>query len=252
MSSSRLDPNDRLLRRLKVTGPQLVYDPNRVQIFGQGRMLVEDYRPPTARDVARSASRPAEGLPRPQQTVFWWDTLLSFGQRDRSILQEGNVVMVHNSGQYVKAEGVLLPPWPELKTGRVITLRCQRLSGTFAEADASARAGGAADLGLEGGPRIGEPVLLWALGDVTMEEGVRKTRKAVGQHLEYRKRDERTGEVIERVTILGYQPGQPKAKAVLTFKDLDAGRQRPPTSSPSIIWFLNSDRIITDEVSAGG
>jgi hypothetical protein len=250
MASIRMDANDRLLRRLWVTGPHLVYDPNQVRVMWQGMMLAEDYRAPTPDMLAQAAKRQGMGLTRPQQTTFWWDDSLSLALRDRSAVYEGNVVMVHHAGQYVDANGLRVPPWPQLKAGQAVRLSSRTLVATFAQADPNSAAG---NMGVEGGPNMGELTLVNALGDVAVEEGVRKKRSAVGQCMEYRKYDDDPARTpIDRIRIFGSLPNQPKANAVLTIRDLDSGKQEPPVRSPTITWFMGSDRVIAENVSAGG
>jgi hypothetical protein len=246
--SDRFDPNGHLLRRLGVitagTGAELTYDPNQIQVAGQGTMVAEDYRPPEPNRAPRAATQPAEGLERPQQTKFRWDRSMRLTQKDRKVDLDGNVEMVHRSGQYVLAQGVNTPPWPELKGGRVTTLLCDQLRAFFSEPQAGAAATKPAGAGLEGGPRIGQPTQITAIGDVNLVDGLRQKRTIVGQQLEYT-RD------TDIVKVRGYRGGQPKAEAVMSYKDLDTNKLQE-WRSPLIIWFRATDRIVTEEGTGSG
>ena len=248
MFSNRLDPNGCLTRRLSVIalGPdgELLYDPNKVQVAGMGTMVAEDYRAPEPNRAGRASSQPIEGMDRPQKTTFWWDRSMQLTQKDRKVELEGNVAMRHVSGLYVQAPGEKTPPWPALKGGRVTTLRCDQLQAFFSEAQGGPTAASTGGMALEGGPRIGQPTQILAVGDVDLDDGVRQKRHITGQQLEYR----RTPEVF---TIWGHRTDQPKAAALMTLKDLDANTYRE-WSSPHIVWNVTTGRIETDEGTGTG
>jgi lipopolysaccharide export system protein LptA len=248
MRSSTVDPVGHLLRRLQVTGEQLVYEPNQVQVFGKGWMTAEDYRPPDSNRLARASTQPSEDVQRPMQTAFWWDHLMSLSQGEREVVIEGNVQMVSHSGQYVLAEKINAPPWPPLKGGRLMTMRSDRAQVFFAPPEAvSGATGKATGLSMEGGPRIGQPTRFYALGGVRLVDGFRKINEINGQQVEFTRNP-------DIVRVWGYMPGQPKASAVMSFKDPDAGPygKRDPIVSPRIIWYRATDRIEAEDVSAGG
>ena len=71
MLSSRLDAHNKLLRRLWVTGDQLLYDANGgdTHIYGHGTLFAEDYRPPEESAPATPTpgrSRTSSGRTRPR------------------------------------------------------------------------------------------------------------------------------------------------------------------------------------------
>jgi len=239
MMSCRVDPQDVLLRRMNVTGSKLVYDAikNKTDVSGQGAMLIEDYQ--------HKPGKPAQGsieLQSPYRAAFWWDKVMTLTRNESSqttVVLDGNAALVFHSGQYVDRGAMNLPIWPVLKSGRITTLRGDMLSACFAKADDEPATGGE-------GPRIGELERFMAQGDVHLEDGLRQKRTISCQRLDC---DNRDG--IDLVIADGMLPGRPLSDAVMTLRDLDAGK-RQETRGQRIVWYRKTNRVEIQRVRGGG
>jgi len=99
---------NRLLSRIRLTGPQVRIDLNENQLLveGKGTLLIEDYRIPQGRGPRRGsadtliASAIVPGLDSlgPSQTALAWDNSMSFLSRDNIATFDNNVRMWHKSG----------------------------------------------------------------------------------------------------------------------------------------------------------
>jgi len=261
LQTRRADEQQHLLRRVQLACEKLIYNAGaaQVDIVGGGTMLSEDYRPPQpkSKSAARTA-RPDDALSgnvdSPSQTAFRWAKSLCYMQEQRSINMDGDVLMVHRSGdQVVLADQVNRPDWPQpLPAGRRSEITCDRLLARFAEPPkpatrpatkpASRPATAPAD-DLDLGPRLGPLKLFHATGQVNMRDG---TRQVLAQRLVYDRSTE-----LDLAIIWGYLPGQPEADAHIYEEDPDKGTSRS-WSSPKIIWDRKNDTITADKATGGG
>ena len=266
LQTRRTDEHQSLLRRIQLACEKLVYNAGaaQVDIVGGGTMLAEDYRPPQPSGKAPAATAragdPLSGnVESPSQTAFRWDKSLVYMQEQRSVSMEGNVLMVHRSGdKVVLADQVNRPAWPQpLPSGRRSEIACERLLARFGEppktpkpatrpatatAPSTAPATRPAD-DLDLGPRLGPLKLFHATGQVNMRDG---NRQILAQRLVYDRSTE-----LDLAVIWGYLPGQQEADATIYEEDPDKGTSRS-WSSPKIIWDRKNDTITADKASGGG
>jgi hypothetical protein len=192
---------------------------------------------------------------RPYQWAFEWGKFMSFDQKERLVTMDTDVKMIYHGGMYlIPPEGLNVPPWPDLKEGRLTKIRCGWLEAKFAPrvprptsgpatATTSAPASREAEEWVMG-PKLGPLERFTARHSVNMEDGVRQKRQILCQELLY----DRPTDVV---TIYGFLRNQPPANAVLIYEDKDAGTSSP-MQSPKIIWYRKNDRIETPQLSAEG
>jgi lipopolysaccharide export system protein LptA len=243
VASERHDEQKRLIRRIKLSGPQLVYDQRSAQmnVFGNGEMLVEDYLPP---ERGQGEDQESAKIERPHQTYFEWDKQMQLSQNERRVFLDGDVSMVHHSGQFVVgADELNVPDWGKLSGGRMTTLGCDKLMAEFDEPDEPARADAAAGDPWETGPRLGPLKLVSATGArdslVTLKDG---DWTVVGRRLVFDR-------VKDIAVIWGFLEGNAPADARISQR-LSATRQRT-TRSPKIVWHRRTDRVVAERVSGG-
>ena len=258
------DEKNRLLRRYKIRSQQLIYDVQckRVNCFGPGNMLVENYEPPTA--AAKSSSEGilgvTGGVNSPSQTAVAWTKGMDFLQELRQVVVDGDVAMRHVSGnKVVMSERLKVPDWGKLSGGRATDLTAEKLMLEFAEAskskaqteaDTQAKADVKPDVktkeqaALELGPGVslGAPERFAAIRNVRIKDGPREIRRA--QRVIYDR-------ASDTVIVWGFLEGERIEDAELIYEDPATGASQV-YSSPKIIWFRKNDRIITESVKGSG
>jgi len=243
--SRRRDEKQRFMRLL-LKADSLQYDvpKENMLVAGPGTLMVEDYRIREERPARRDNEEMQAALVRPWQTVFNWTKLMELKQNERKVVLEGKVVMVHRSGDQIELQQQLKVPLPDrLPPGRRTWMTCERMMAQFSEPDATVEA--AADGEAEFvGPRLGPLREFSATGKVYLKDGDRQLRTAVAERLQY------DGEK-DLVWLEGERTARRVTNATLTLEDKDAGASQVVTS-PSIIWFRKTDKIVAEEVSGGG
>jgi len=247
VNSYREDEQKRFMR-LQMTGNNLVYDASakKMLVSGAGTLVVEDYRlEKKKRPKTRPKDAPvADAIRRPWQTLFTWSKYMEMLQDQRKVFMDGNVVMVHRSGQQiVKAKALKLPPWPKtLPVGRSTRLTCEKLMAKFAPPDKKLeRKPKAGELT---GPRVGPPEMFSATRNVNLSDGVKQVRTVIAQRLYYYRKTD----VAE---IFGFMPNEPVANAMVSLEDKTAGTSQEVTS-PKILWYRATNRIVAKKVAGGG
>jgi lipopolysaccharide export system protein LptA len=253
------DENNLLLRRQQLKSEHLIYDVQyrRVNVNGPGSMVAEDYARPRDKTKEAQAGQAAEittKVDTPSQTVLKWEEGMDYVQDERQVVMNGDVTMVHRSGdKVVLTQNLRVPDWGKVAAGRATDLRCEKLMVEFlepAKTKATTATSGPAETATTKqatdskdilGPRLGSPKKFSASRSVNIKDG---PRQVLAQRLIY---DYPTDTVV----IWGFLSGQPVDNAHLIEEDLATGRSQT-WSSPKIIWFRQNDRIITENVSAGG
>ena len=248
VNSREEDAAKRLLRRMQLTGEQLMYDAHtqEMTMARSGTLVVEDYRPPEAESEADTESADDSGGmaagQRPSQSVFQWSKRMKLDQEGRTVQLSGDVQMVHRSGDKVLREVIKdlrVPNWGRLDDGRHTTLHCQALAAQFGEAeeaepaevaDASKPAGK-----YEVGPRIGPLELLMANHQVNLTDELGKgTVQVLAERMRYAKT---TG----TVQAWGFNEGEPIRDAVLTYESSD----NPMSfSNPAMLFVMDGTQIV--------
>ena len=250
VNSREEDPANRLLRRMQLTGEQLMYDAHtqEMTMARSGTLVVEDYRPPEAEredDAGTESTEDTEGMAagqRPSQSVFQWSKRMKLDQEGRTVQLNGDVQMVHRSGNKVLREVIKdlrVPSWGRLDDGRHTTLHCQALTAQFGEAT-EAEAAEPADPDkpsgkYEVGPRIGPLELLTANHQVNLTDELGKgTVQVLAERMRYAKT---TG----TVQAWGFMEGEPIRDAVLTYESAD----NPMSfSNPAMLFVMDGTQII--------
>ena len=252
VKSERLDLAGRLIRQLRLTGDQLVYDANKseMNVFGAGTLFVADYRPPSKTGAAKPEVVGGR-IDRPNQILFTWGKLMSLTQSpdDRRVIMKGDtkrgVTAVFVSGKYMQLTDRLDPPppaWPELAAGRIGRLRCDTLNVAFDDPN-DQRATGRPDRIVEGGPRVGPVKSFRAEGGVNLVDGDRQRRQAVCETMTY---DAST----DLVKLIGSASPRSRKPASLRFENLDT-RRTQQFSGSQILWFRkgNKDRVVVQDAT---
>jgi hypothetical protein len=171
-----------LVSRVSIAGPSIGIDLRERQFLveGKGHLQVEDYALPDARsreDGASSGATPSlAGLQplRPSQTLFTWDTSMSYLSRSQTAVFVENVAMTHLAGSEMNAlAGVadamqVEPEWLNALPGREASLECDRF---IAEFEASQDKPSDMQASLSSSMRLKQ---FWAAGQpVRLEEGPR-------------------------------------------------------------------------------
>ena len=236
LRSREEDDDEKLMRRLRLTGEQLFYDVrvDKLTMARAGSMIVEDYRP--ADQVGASdGDAPTQ---RPNQTGFRWTRIMVLDQESRSVQLEGEVRMVHRSGKEVlRLAGIDAPEWDRLTEGRRTLLHCQRLDAQFGppdeDEDAEAAAAGPTDK-YDVGPRLGSLEVFIATRDVNLSDRLEGgTMQVLGQRLRYNRVD---GTVV----VWGFMETSPIADAMLVY---ESQGQHSTFSNPAMIFTLDGVRV---------
>ena len=240
LTSIRVDPDDVLLRRVRLEGQRLVYNTisGIVNMDKPGAMIAEDYRKPIKKVPADPGD--TQSIERPMLTVFQWKDSMELSQKERVVIMKGNVAMVHRSGAFVLPEikGLKVPQYGNnLPPGRKTNLRCDEMLARFdppkdktpttkTTTKPTTRPTTIPADPFDVGPKIGPLKLFNATGNVNLTDG---DKQVVGQRLIY----SRTKELIQ---VYGYLPNQPKADALIIDKDPKKSTEKV-VKSPRILWY---------------
>jgi len=234
LTSRRLDPNQALMRRVRLDGEHLIYNTitGIVNMDKAGKMIAEDYRKPAPK--ANPADGDTQRIERPMLTLFKWAKSMELSQKERVVMMKGKVQMVHRSGAFVlpMIRGLKVPDYgKKVPPGRKTNLRCEELLAMFDPPKAVKKttttqpASGPSDP-FDVGPKIGALKFFNATGDVNLTDG---GKQVVGQRLIYSK-------AKELVQVFGSLPGKPKADAMIINKDLLRNTEKV-VRSPKILWW---------------
>ncbi len=236
------DDKKLLLRRYQLSGDHLIYDVQykRMNVYGPGTMVAEDYEPPREKPKTEPAALPVTAaVDRPSQTVMKWDKGMDYHQELRQVIIDGDVIMRHRSGnKVVLTKNIKVPDWGGIKRGRQTDLRCEKLMVEFSEAPKRKKTGAG---GIAPGPRLGPLHGFSATRGVNIKDG---PRQVLAQRVIYNKE-------LDTVVICGFLKGQRVADAQLIYEDPVTGRSQS-WSAPKIIWFRQNDQIITEKVRGAG
>lgn len=246
LASQRHDVQGRLWQRMHLSGPRVIFDLHNtaaankdkssgtVNVIGSGKMLLEDYRPPEGKSATSAMGDMGTSVERPSQTAFQWKKTMQMSQADRTVDMNGDVHMVHRSGdQVVLSDKLNAPPWGTLSRGRSSILACDKLIAQFSEPDQ--KAAKAAPSGDLVGPRVGPMERFIATKNVNLQDG---SNQMLGQRLIYER-------VKDVVILWGYLEGDAPANAQIISDDKS-------TLSPKIIFNPKTQRIRTERVAGSG
>ncbi|MCP4376379.1 MAG: hypothetical protein GY794_09420, partial [bacterium] len=232
LTSHRLNPENLLLRRVRLQGEHLVYNTltGIVNMDKSGAMIAEDYRKPLPK--AASKTEDSQSIERPMLTVFQWKKSMELSQKERVVVMRGDVNMVHRSGAFVLPEiaGLKVPDYGKnVPAGRKTNLRCNELLAMFdppkEKQPTTKPAKGSTDP-FDVGPKIGPLKFFKATGDVNLLDG---NKQVVGQRLIYSR-------LKELFQVYGYLPNHPKANALIIDKDPQKQTEKV-IKSPKILWW---------------
>jgi lipopolysaccharide export system protein LptA len=256
--STRQDEQELILRHMRLTGEELIYDPKdgRLNVPGAGMMFADNYEKPSR-----------ENAEWPTQTVFTWTRGMEYFQRPLAtdqrvstqpasawgeamkyfpditddvqgvVVLDGGVRMEHRSGRrIVQQERLLVPAFPAGQTGRQAGLTCDRLAACLYDAKS---AGDASSAGLEKAlaGNAGKLGRYKATGGVVLTDGSRRV----------------TGEVLDHDTQRGFLivAGDGRVPAEIIDPDVNGGR---PVRSPRIKCELEDGKIVhfeAEDISVG-
>lgn len=245
LQSRRENAGKQLVRRIQLTGDKLIYDAqtSRLTMLGYGTFMAEDYQKPKEQRQAGPDGLVA-AVGRPSQTAFQWNDSMQFSQQDRLVVLDGNVKMVHRSGDKVVLTDNLNVPrdvWGKLEAGRRTVLTCGNMMAKFAEPEKSPRTRPAAGDLSEEGPDLGPLQLFSATRDVNLKDG---PWQVLAQRLIYNREK-------DLAVIWGFVEGERPANATVLYEDPTTGRSQS-WSSPRIIWYRQNNKIVTEEVTGAG
>jgi len=239
------DDKGQLLRRQQLRSDQLAYDVRykRVNVYGPGSMVAEDYEPPKAgtKDSGTGGQVELTGrINSPSQTVMKWDTGMDYLQELRQLVMSGDVTMVHRSGSEIVAQdGMKLPDYGVLTSGRATDLRCEKLMVEFDETPKSKE--GSTTRPANEGPRLGPLKRFSATRGVNIKDG---PRQVLAQRVIYDR-------PLDIVVIWGFLSGNRPEDAQFIHEDPATGRSQT-WSSAKIIWFRQNDQVITEDIKGSG
>ncbi|MHC4294805.1 MAG: LptA/OstA family protein, partial [Planctomycetota bacterium] len=245
------DELNRTVQRMRLKGERLVYDDNSGQVdcFNHGQLLVEDYRPPEpagSDQRPRSADEVSAAVQRPWQTAFEWDKQMQLLLKQRMVIINGDVAMVHVSGNKVnRPQGLSVPEWGELSEGRTVRLGCGKLIARFAPVNKPpGRRRDKQGVTFDPGSRFGPLELFTATRDVTLDD---ERFGLTGQRLRYNR--------SHGLAILwGYLEGQQRYNAAVTERDPAVGKR--VLKAPKFHCYLEQERlkkiVIAKAVGRGG
>jgi lipopolysaccharide export system protein LptA len=232
LTSHRLNPENALLRRVRLQGEHLVYNTltGIVNMDKSGAMIAEDYRKPIPK--APTKTDKSQTIERPMLTVFQWKKSMELSQTERVVIMKGDVNMVHRSGAFVLSEikGLKVPDYGKnVPAGRKTNLRCDELLAMFdppkekqPTTQPTTKPADAFDVG----PKIGPLKFFNATGNVNLVDG---SKQIVGQRLIYSR-------LKELIQVYGYLPNHPKANALIIDKNLQKQTEKV-VKSPKILWW---------------
>ncbi len=240
LESVRNDEQGFLLRRVRLDkAKELHYEARlqRVNCFGPGRMVVEDYRPPAEGAPGAGDVLEVGDIAHPSQSVFEWTKAMEMDQKQLAVKADGGVRMVHRSGaEIVLLKELPVPPYKKLPKGRRTMLVADHVVARFDQDDQKPAKGQELR-----GPKLGELILFEARGeesDVSMVDG---PRQVLCRMLEYRSRDD-SGRRIDTATVHGSLPGEPPRDAVLYYKEPGTNKLQA-SKSPKLIWDRRTNRV---------
>jgi len=248
LRSRRENGKEQILLRVQLSGKKLIYDADlaRMTMLGHGTFVAEDYQKPKERRPT-AADGSVEALDRPSQSAFQWHGSMQLSQKDRLAVLDGEVTLVHRSGQQVILTDRLPVPreqWTPLPAGRKTILKCDNLLAKFGppkeKAAGPATTRPTADL-LEGGPDLGPLDLFIATKDVNLKDG---PRQVLAQRLVYDRSS-------DRAVIWGFLEGKPPADATVYYEDPATGRSQG-LNSPKFIWYRHNNKIVTGRLTGTG
>ncbi len=248
LRSRRETDANQLLRRLQLAGTKLIYDAEsaRMTMLGHGTFVAEDYAAPRE-NRPRDDDGLVAAVGRPSQSAFEWHRSMQLSQRERLVVLDGKVKMVHKSGRkIVLADRMNVPRerWGTLQEGRKTILACGNMMVKFGpgeEGGSESPPAAGADVLAAGGPDLGPIELFSASTDVNLRDG---PRQVLAQRLIYNR-------MKDLAVIWGFLDGKPPANAMVVYEDPATGRSQS-WSSPKIIWYRRNNRIITEEVVGAG
>ncbi len=261
VDSRKMDNDGHMIELLDLNCPNLIYTARdkTMIVKGAGNMLAGDFRqpPPAKKTPANPESEgengpPVEDVQRPSASAFEWQrgmTLTQLPDGQRTVLLEGDVVLVHRSGKELeltdeqkKQWNVI--DWQDLRPGRHIVLGCDNLQAAF---DKPAEKGQPTTAQAEQGPRVGNLRNFQAWQDVNLKDG---NFQVLGQRLIYDVKD-KDGKVVDVVKIFGYLEGQKKTLAQIISANPRTGRMQQQ-QAPEITWNRKDNSIETKDVNAVG
>ena len=252
MESVRKDPEGFLAQRILLKSEKVQYDAEARKLTcpTPGTMVAEDYRPPDKKAKGPPADPLGGGsVDRPSQTAFQWAKSMEMDQAQRLVKLAGDVQMAHRGGaEVVLLEKLNVRPWEKLPTGRKTFMNCDRMLAKFAPpppapvavAAAPAPVGSGDSILGASGPQMGPLDLFDAYGNVNLQDG---PRQVLCQRLLY----ERASDIA---LIYGALPDEAPKDAILYLQE--PGKPVSFTRSPKITWYRQTNRIVTEGVTAGG
>ena len=245
LRSRRENAKKQLVRRVQLAGDKLIYDvqTSRLTMLEHGTFMAEDYEKPRKEKPADSDGLVA-AVGRPSQTAFEWNRSMQFSQKDRLVVLDGKVKMVHRSGNQVLLADKLPVPreeWGTLEAGRKTVLSCEEMIAKFAEPEARTTTRPAERDVLQEGPDLGPIELFSASRDVNLKDG---PRQILAQRLVYNR-------LNDVAVIWGFLEGEKPAKATVVYEDPTTGRSQV-LSSPKLIWYRRNNKIISADVTGAG
>jgi lipopolysaccharide export system protein LptA len=265
VDSRKTDKDGHLIQLLDLNCSSLTYTAKdkTMVVNGAGNMLAGDFRqpPPTTQKAAVKESEdamPVEDVQRPSASAFEWHKRMTLTQLDdgqRTVLLEGDVVLVHRSGKEVELTDPQkkqwnVMDWQDLRPGRHIVLGCDNLQAAFdkpAEKGQTSQPSTDQSQQQQQGPRVGNLRNFQAWQGVNLKDG---TFQVLGQRLIYDVKDA-DGKVVDVVKIFGYLEGQKKTLAQIISADPRTGRLQQQ-QAPEITWNRKDNSIETKNVSVVG
>ncbi len=243
--SRRENEQGQLIGRMKLTARQrLMYDApmKELSIFGEGTLLVEDYEidMESGQPRMRTDSTGNATLQGPSQTAMIWDDEMRIEQETRTARISGEVRMIHRSGNEIQeTEGLNVPEWGQLESGRLAKMNCDGLVAVFAppeeedvaDVEPDPEATGPDDM-WESGPALGPLETFVATGRVNMQDGYIQIQ---GEQLDYSR-------AADKAIILGCLPNEPLANASLIYDNPETGAFQS-YSRPKLEIFLDDGQI---------
>lgn len=226
--------DDKTLRRMELKGDDLVYDTQlrRMDMYGPGTLLLEDYRKPDSADKPAGGDITGPVVSRPSQTAFRWSKSMSLSQQRLLATLVGDVGMAHRSGNQVALkERLNAPDWGKLPTGRNLTVACAEMIARFSESDT------AGNKDRQDRFRVGNPELFIARGRVNLVDA--PTTQVFCNQLTY-------NGPREVATIAGHYNGQENGEATFVYQD-SVNLTLRRVDSPRVTAYFKGNRVVRVE-----